>query len=508
VIARPTPDELHAAAAAAHFSLSDDEVPAYAAAIERTLADLERVEQLADSRVADGPARRAGRAPAAEENALGGWAWISDIPPTGDGRLAGRRIAVKDVVAVAGQPLFNGSPVMAGHVSDADATVVTRILEAGGTIAGKAMCEAFCISGGSHTSYPQPARNPHDPSRWAGGSSSGCAVLIASGAVDMAVGCDQGGSIREPSSWSGVVGLKPTYGLVPYTGIASMDYTLDHAGPMAASVHDAALLLDAIAGPDGVDGRQAGVEPPPDGFVSALTGDCAGLRVGVVREGFAWPDASEPQVDEAVRAAAERLALLGAEVDEVSVPLHRDGARIFAAVVAEGVWTTMFCHEGQGRGGPGRLDVAMSEFYARARRESGDLLAPHVKLAALLGHHLVRGCGGRHYALGHNLRPVLRAAYDDALTRADILLMPTTPQRATLFDPARSLADDLFLSANMIQNTCPFNLTGHPALSVPCGPAGELPMGMTLIGRHGADATLLRAADAFERAARLAGASA
>ena len=155
--------------------------------------------------------------------------------------------------------MMNGSRSVEGYIPDNDATVVTRILDAGGTILGKATCEDLCLSGSSFTSMPHPVTNPHDPGRAAGGSSSGSAVLVSIGAVDMALGGDQGGSIRMPASWTGIYGLKPTHGLVPYTGAFPIELTLDHCGPMAGTVEDVALLLSVIAGEDGHDPRQINV---------------------------------------------------------------------------------------------------------------------------------------------------------------------------------------------------------------------------------------------------------
>src|SRR5207249_7877084 len=155
-------------------------------------------------------------------------------------------------------PMMNGSAVLEGYVPDVDATLVTRILDAGGEIVGKAVCEHLCFSGGSHTSDTGPVLNPHDPKRSAGGSSSGSAALVVARECDMAIGGDQGGSSRIPSSYSGAVGLKPTYGLVPYTGVFPIELTLDHTGPIARTAADCALLLEAIAGADGLDPRQSG----------------------------------------------------------------------------------------------------------------------------------------------------------------------------------------------------------------------------------------------------------
>jgi amidase len=184
--------------------------------------------------------------------------------------------------------MMNGSRVVEGYVPRQDATVVTRLLDAGATIAGKAVCEDLCFSGGSHTSRTGPVHNPWDRSRTAGGSSSGSAALVAAGQVDLALGGDQAGSIRIPSAFCGTVGHKPTHGLVPYTGAFPIENTLDHLGPMARTVRDAALMLGVLAGPDGLDPRQRATPPALD-FMSGLDAGVSGLRVGVVAEGFGFP---------------------------------------------------------------------------------------------------------------------------------------------------------------------------------------------------------------------------
>src|SRR3712207_4479371 len=190
-------------------------------------------------------------------------------------------------VAVAGLPMMNGTVALEGYVPEVDATVVERIPDAGGTILGKSVCESLCFSGGSHTCDTGPVRNPYDLTRMTGGSSSGSAALVAAGEVDMAIGGDQGGSVRMPAGWTGIYGLKPTWGLVPYTGAMPIEPTIDHLGPMARTTADVALLLETIAGPDGLDQRQGGPQwapPRPASYVDALTGDVQGLRVAVVRE--------------------------------------------------------------------------------------------------------------------------------------------------------------------------------------------------------------------------------
>jgi amidase len=224
--------------------------------------------------------RLPGYRPTGEENRYGAWYVKTTIAGAPGGKLEGKRVAIKDNVCVAGVPMMNGASTLEGYVPDVDATIVTRILDAGGTIVGKAVCEYFCFSGGSHTSASGPVHNPHRHGHSAGGSSSGSAALVAAGEVDMAIGGDQGGSIRIPSSFCGIYGMKPTHGLVPYTGVMPIELTIDHTGPMTATVADNALLLEVLAGPDGLDPRQQGV--PADDYASALGRGAAGLRIAVV----------------------------------------------------------------------------------------------------------------------------------------------------------------------------------------------------------------------------------
>src|SRR5436305_9184303 len=190
-----------------------------------------RIDQLPEPTLAVRYARTGGYRPIAEENPLNAWYQKCSIKGAASGPLAGKRIAIKDNVCVAGVPMMTGSVVLEGYVPEFDATIVTRILDAGGEIVGKSVCEHLCFSGGSHTSDTGPVLNPHDHTRSAGGSSSGSAALVVTGECDMAIGGDQGGSITIPSCWGGAYGLKPTYGLVPYTGVFPIELTLDHQWP-------------------------------------------------------------------------------------------------------------------------------------------------------------------------------------------------------------------------------------------------------------------------------------
>ena len=296
---RPSAADVARLAGSLGFPLSEGEADEFTALVDEALRSHDWLDGAEDGAPAAPAGRDRGYRPDDDENRLGGWYWKTEIHGPPGGPLTGRTVAVKDNIAVGGVPLMNGSAVLDGYVPEQDATVVARVLAAGATIAGKAVCEALCYSGSSHTSDTGPVLNPYDLRRSSGGSSSGCGALLADRQVDLAIGGDQGGSIRCPSSWSGVVGLKPTYGLVPYTGAFPLEMTLDHLGPMARTVADTALLLDVLAGPDGLDPRQA---PPLDdqvsgGFADAIGRGVAGLRVGVLEEGFGHA-VSEPDVDE------------------------------------------------------------------------------------------------------------------------------------------------------------------------------------------------------------------
>lgn len=275
------------------------------------------------------------------ETDKGGWATkcIAKSISATTGLLKGRSIALKDNVALAGVRCTNGTAAME-WTPEVDATVATRIMDAGGIITGKAACENACLEGVSDTSVTGKVHNPYADGYSAGGSSSGSGRLVASGAVDLAIGCDQGGSIRIPSSNCGIVGLKPTWGLVPYTGIISLECTIDHVGPMARNAPDISRLLEAIAGPDGVDDRQSTYLPPQtlqytsqlDGFLSTSLKDPSksleGIKVGMLQEAFNMAN-MDSNIKRVCEAAVSKLRDLGAEVRDVSVPTHRNAAIVW-----------------------------------------------------------------------------------------------------------------------------------------------------------------------------------
>src|SRR5438094_8715619 len=341
----PTIQQIGQVAVELGFNFNDADLAAHLEALGPAFAAYNILDQMPDELPPVSYPRCPGRRPTSEENPHGAWYVITAVPGGGYGKLAGKRIALKDNICLAGVPMMNGASTLEGYVPDVDATVATRILDAGGTIVGKIVYEYFCFSGGSHTSATGPVHNPHRRGYSAGGSSSGSAAVVAAGEVPMALGGDQGGSIRIPASFCGIYGLKPTHGLVPYTGIMPIELTLDHTGPMTATVEDNALLLEVLAGPDGLDPRQYGGAAKP--YREVLSRGAGGLRIAIVEEGFGHSQ-STPQVDAVVREAAGRFGGLGATVDTVSIPMHRAGSAIGLAIAGEGATMQMLLGNGVG----------------------------------------------------------------------------------------------------------------------------------------------------------------
>ena len=311
----PTPRQLAEVATEIGLDLTPEDVASFIGLITPSIAAYNLVDAMPDNLPQVRYPRTPGYRPSGAENDRNAWYIKTTVAGAAEGKLAGRTIVLKDNIMLAGVPMMNGAATMEGYMPDIDATVVERILDAGGTIIGKAHCESFCLSGSSHTNATGPVHNPWKMGYSAGGSSSGSAVLVALGEADMALGGDQGGSIRMPASFCGIYGMKATHGLVPYTGIMPIEITVDHVGPMTRTVADNALLLEVLAGPDGYDPRQYHVKTQP--YSQMLEGGVAGMRIGVVTEGFQQPNA-EAAVNDSVRAAAARLAAKGIRVNALS----------------------------------------------------------------------------------------------------------------------------------------------------------------------------------------------
>jgi amidase len=321
-------------------------------------------------------------------------------------------------------------------------------------------------------------------------------VVVARGEVPMALGGDQGGSIRMPSSFCGIYGMKPTHGLVPYSGIMPIELTLDHTGPMTNTVEDNALLLEVLAGPDGLDPRQYRTAPVP-AYRDAMRGGIKGMKIALVKEGFGHPQSTEAN-DALVKEAADRLRGLGAIVEEVSIPMHLLGPAIWLPVAAEGATMQMMHGNGYGFNWQGLYVTSMMAAHSGWRGRA-DELSETLKNTMLLGQLMVTRHRGHYYAKAQNLVRRLRAAYDAVLKDYDLLAMPTLPMQATKLPAANASTTEIIQRAfEVLPNTAPFDCTHHPSMSIPCGLADGLPIGLMLTGRMYDEATIYRAAAAFE----------
>jgi aspartyl-tRNA(Asn)/glutamyl-tRNA(Gln) amidotransferase subunit A len=390
------------------------------------------------------------------------------------GPLHGVPYALKDLYDTAGIRTTGGSRIFGDRVPAADATVVQRLAQAGAISLGKLNMVEFAYGPEGLNPHYGHARNPWDRAvhRMAGGSSSGSGVAVAAGLAPGALGSDTGGSIRIPSSLCGITGLKPTYGRVSRAGVLPLAWSMDHAGPMTRSAADCALMLRAMAGYDAADASTS-VLPVPD-YSVALTGDIKGLRVGLLR-GF-FLDGAAPEVRASVETAARALAGAGAVVDDVNLDHMQHVAGASLAIVGS---------------------EALAYHAERLRTRAGEF-DPDVARRLRAGAYVT----GVHYVRGQQVRALVRDAVDGALARRDVLLAPSTPIAAPPVDARQVELGDgpSDVRAALLRFNRPFNLSGHPSCSVPCGfTAGGLPVGMQFVGRPFDEATVLRAADAWQR---------
>jgi amidase len=413
------------------------------------------------------------------------------------GKLAGKRIGVKDAIFVAGVPLTHGSRVLVGYTPDVDAVVIERLLDAGASIVGKLNQDDFANGGTSETSAFGYVRNPLNPEYSPGGSSSGSGAAVASGDVDIALGVDQRGSGRIPAAWCGVASIKPTHGRVPTFGIVYMDHSLDYVCPIAKTVQEVALTLEVIAGPDRRDPQVSqgspGLERRPEGVDRPLSS----LRIGLLEEAFEWP-ASEPDVSRLVRDAVGRLGELGIAVEEVSIPLLRHADAIWSGVVTHGM-TALFQSDAEGYWRGGYYNVEWQEAFGKFRRARADDLQLFTKTRLVLGKYLQSKYMSTYYSKAQNLRMLLREQVDEALGRVDVLAMPTTPQKPLKLSDDTDLKRVVGRARDLTSNTSAFDLTGHPALTVPCGFSEGLPVGLQLVSRHWDEALLFSVGQAVEQ---------
>src|SRR6185503_14121374 len=423
----PDVDEVVAVAKGLGIHLSPEEAVLYRKYLLEQLGQFDafvqaRVEEPRPPMVSAG--REPGWRPSPAEDPLNAWMWKCRIEGAAEGVLKGKTISFKDHIAIAGMPMSFGSFALDGFIPDFDATVVTRVLQAGGTIIGKNVMNGLSGgfgTGGAIGDYGRPL-NPHNHEHVTGGSSSGSGAAVAAGEVDISFGGDQGGSIRIPAAFCGIVGHKPTFGLVSHFGIGfGSDQSIDYTGPMTRTVEDAAAALQATAGYDPYDPRSTRDVPEHLDVLSRLADGVGRVRVGVLQEGF---DDAQDEVRELVLAAVDVLAKTGASVTKVSVPAHHTIRTAQAALSGEGalaVFKTGFFGAFTRTYYPAGIVAAINRLWA----SQADVLAPRTKLSLITAELSRRNYHGRVYAKAQHVRPAYIKAYDTALADVDVLVMPT-----------------------------------------------------------------------------------
>jgi aspartyl-tRNA(Asn)/glutamyl-tRNA(Gln) amidotransferase subunit A len=424
-----------------------------------------------------------------------------------DGPLSGRTVAVKDNISTEGVRTTCGSAMLESYVPPYDATVVERLKSAGATIVGKANMDEFGMGGTTETSAYGPVENPVDTDHVPGGSSGGSAAAVAAGEADLALGSDTGGSVRNPAAFCGVVGIKPTYGLVSRYGLVAYANSLEQIGPIARTVEDAAALLDVISGPDsrdattrfdlGGDGGSAAVDestgthPATDStYAAAADGDVDGTTIGVITDLL---DGADDRVVDRFEAALDGLRSKGAETVEVSLDSVEHAVQAYYVIAMSEASSNLARFDGVRYGVSGGDEGNWNETFARAREEG---FGEEVTRRILLGTYaLSAGYHEKYYKKAQDARAWVKRDFDDAFERADMLATPTMP----VLPPALgdSLDDPLQLYL-MDANTVPVNLANLPAISVPAGEADGLPVGLQFIGPAFGEEAIVRAASAVD----------
>ncbi|KAI0128963.1 amidase signature domain-containing protein [Xylariales sp. AK1849] len=511
-----TKDDLLKVASAVGYEVSEEDLEDYTALLGRAKLAMEMVSAMDDyTPIPDytSTPRENVHFPEKSDNPLNAWAWRCECAHASPSSslLQGKTVCLKDNIAFAQVPCLLGTDSFTDWTPVVDATVCTRILEAGGTITGKAVCENLSRGAVSVSANTGPVHNPYAHGYTAGGSSSGTAALVAGDAVDMGIGCDQGGSIRIPAAMCGLYGMKATMGLVPYSGIASNDASVDNVGPMTRTCMDCAVLLEVIAGVDGFDDRQIAGCPFP-GQVPKYTEElkasggngARGLKIGILKEGLSNPVAEE-EMNTKFLAAAKEFDNLGATVEEVSVPLHESARAIYT------VMSKMGNHMGMLGRATGRRQLMMTDLFEKKNVPyTQDALS---KMSIFSREGLFAGeLGWTNYPYAYskavNLSRKLKDDFDEALKKFDLIILPTT-LRPSFPLPAVDVSPMTHIDANkgMTENTAAFNASGHPALAMPIGfipskadPRIKVPASMQIVGRFWDEVTILKAAYAWEQA--------
>jgi aspartyl-tRNA(Asn)/glutamyl-tRNA(Gln) amidotransferase subunit A len=410
------------------------------------------------------------------------------------GPLAGIPVALKDNICTQGIPTTCGSRILENFVPPYDATVVQKLKQAGAAIVGKTNLDEFAMGSSTENSAFQVTGNPWDRARVPGGSSGGSAAAVAAQESCVALGSDTGGSIRQPASFCGILGLKPTYGLVSRYGLVAFASSLDQIGPLGRSVEDAALLLGAIAGPDPYDGTSLNVTVPD--YTQFLSPELpqGGLKVGVIRETF--EQGLDAEVAASVRQGIDRLQALGAEVSEVSCPRFDYGLPVYYIIAPSEASSNLARYDAVRYGMRAQDAEDLNSMYARTR---GTGFGAEVKRRIMLGTYaLSAGYYDAYYLKAQKVRTLIKQDFEAAFEQFDVLVAPTSPTAA--FQAGEKTDDPLSMYLSDLM-TIPVNLAGLPSLSVPCGFNSEgLPIGMQLIGNVLREDRILQLAYAYEQA--------
>jgi aspartyl-tRNA(Asn)/glutamyl-tRNA(Gln) amidotransferase subunit A len=409
------------------------------------------------------------------------------LPP-----LAGVPIAVKDVFATKDVRTTAGSKILANFISPYDATVVTRLEEAGAIILGKTNCDEFAMGSSNENSAWKPVHNPRDPSRVPGGSSGGSAAVVAAGTAVASIGSDTGGSIRQPAAFCGVVGLKPTYGRVSRYGLIAFASSLDHVGPFGKSVKDAALMLQSMAGREPLDSTSADVPVP--NYLGQIEQPVRGLRIGVPEEYFG--EGLDAEVRRAVEAGIQELAKAGCEIVPISLPNTKYAIPTYYVVATAEASSNLARYDGVRYGARATDGKTLAEMYRRTR-DAG--FGAEVKRRIMLGTYVLSaGYYDAYYLKAQRVRRLLGSDFHQAFTKVDAIVTPTAPTPAFKLgektdDPLAMYLADIF--------TVTANLAGIPGISIPCGKSKDgLPIGMQILGKHFDEPMVLRVGHAAEHA--------
>src|SRR5947209_2501414 len=407
------------------------------------------------------------------------------LPP-----LGGVPVAIKDVMCTRGVRTTAGSKILENFIPPHDSTAVARLEAAGAVVLGKANCDEFAMGSSNENSAFHPVRNPRDSSRVPGGSSGGSAAAVAADMAVAALGSDTGGSIRQPASFCGVVGLMPTYGRVSRYGLIAFASSLDHIGPLAKTVRDAATVLGVIAGRDPMDSTSADV-PVPD-YVAELEKPVSGLKIGVAKEYFG--EGLDTQVRKAVETAIQKLAELGCEIIEVSLPHTKYAIPTYYIVATAEASSNLARFDGVRYGFRAPEARTLSQMY-RCTRDLG--FGAEVKRRIMLGTYaLSAGYYDAYYLKAQRVRTLLTRDFEDAFRKVDAIVTPTSPTAA--FKLGEKVDDPLAMYLADIY-TVTADLAGIPGISVPCGETREnLPIGLQILGKHFDEATILRVPHAYE----------